>query len=84
MQFQADLLGIPVLRPAMVANTGRGAALLAGIGLGWWTPRDIARFASRPERMFSPRMNPSERRKLSRGWQDAVARVRTPRDGTAR
>ena len=77
MQFQADLLGIPVMRPAMVATTGKGAALLAGIGVGWWSPRDIERFIGRPERIFTPRMKPSERARLYAGWQDAVARVRT-------
>ncbi|MBI3083955.1 MAG: glycerol kinase GlpK [Candidatus Omnitrophica bacterium] len=77
MQFQADILGIPVLRPAMIANTGKGAALLAGIGIGWWTPRDIARFAGRPERVFTPRMRSAERARLYAGWQAAVARVRT-------
>ncbi len=77
MQFQADLLGIPVCRPALVANTGKGAALLAGVGLGWWTPREIARFVSRPERTFLPRMGPGERDRFYAGWRAAVDRVRT-------
>ena len=77
MQFQADLLGIPVSRPAMVANTGRGAALLAGIGLGWWTAAQAAATAGRPERVFHPRMRAAERRRRYAGWQEAVARVRT-------
>ena len=77
MQFQADLLGIPVMRPAIVANTGRGAAFLAGIGIGWWSPRQIERFIGRPEQVFHPKMAPAERRRLYAGWQDAVARVRT-------
>lgn len=77
MQFQADLLGIPVVRPAMVANTGKGVALLAGIGIGWWTARDVTRFVGRPERMFTPRMGASARERLYRGWLEAVARVRS-------
>ena len=77
MQFQADILGIPVLRPAMVANTGKGAALLAGIGIGWWKPNDIAQFVGRPENTFRPRMSSSERRHRYAGWQAAVERVRT-------
>ncbi|MBI3996727.1 MAG: glycerol kinase GlpK [Candidatus Omnitrophica bacterium] len=77
MQFQADILGIPVLRPAMVANTGKGAALLAGIGIGWWTPRQLATFAGTPEHRFLPRMRPAERARRYQGWQDAVARMRT-------
>nr|MBI4341763.1 glycerol kinase GlpK [Candidatus Omnitrophota bacterium] len=77
MQFQADILGIPVSRPAMVANTGKGAALLAGIGLGWWKPGDVERFVSRPERVFTPRMRDADRRRLCDGWREAVARVRS-------
>ncbi len=77
MQFQADLLGVPVVRPTMVANTGKGAALLAGIGIGWWKPRDIVSFIGRPERVFSPRMSEAARTTRYRGWQEAVARVRT-------
>jgi len=75
MQFQADLLGLPVERPAMVANTGKGAALLAGIGLGWWTPKDLSRFLGRPERTFRPTMSSTDRARRYAGWQDAVARV---------
>jgi glycerol kinase len=77
MQFQADILGIPILRPALIANTGRGAAFLAGIGIGWWTPGDIARLAGRPDRVFHPRMKRAERERLYDGWRSAVARVRS-------
>ena len=79
MQFQADLLGIPILRPSMVANTGKGAALLAGIGVGWWTPKEIERFVSRPEQAFRPRMGEALRRRLYDGWHEAVSRVRSHR-----
>jgi len=77
MQFQADILGIPILRPAMVANTGKGAALLAGIGIGRWSPRDVPRLVGRPDRMFRPAMRPAERERLYDGWRRAVARVRS-------
>jgi glycerol kinase len=77
MQFQADLLGLPILRPAMVANTGKGAALLAGIGIGRWSPRDVPRLIGRPDRIFTPRMRPAERERLYDGWRRAVARVRS-------
>ncbi len=83
LQFQADLLGMPVLRPAMLANTGRGAAFLAGVGIGWWTPRELARMAEHPERIFTPRMGAAERARLYRGWQQAVERVRSVRGGAA-
>ncbi len=77
MQFQADMLGIPVLRPAMIANTGKGAALLAGMQIGWWTRKDIHRLAGRAEHVFKPRMRRQEREKLYHGWQAAVSRIRT-------
>ncbi len=77
MQFQADLLGVPVLRPSTVANTGKGAALLAGVGLGWWTPRDLIRLAGTTERTFTPRMPTAARARRYDGWREAVARVRT-------
>ena len=95
MQFQADLLGVPVVRPAMVANTGRGAALLAGRGIGWWTARDLMALAGAPERLpasgrsaqariFRPRMGAAERDRRYRGWREAVARVRTHEPGSRR
>ena len=78
MQFQADILGRPIVRPAMIANTGKGAALLAGIGIGWWHPRQVSRFVGRPEQVFHPRMRSHERRARYEGWQAAIERVRTP------
>jgi glycerol kinase len=77
MQFQADVLGFEVVRPSLVANTARGAALLAGMGIGWWSPRDAARVAGRPERVFRPRMPRAQAQRLCAGWREAVARVRT-------
>jgi glycerol kinase len=77
MQFQADLLGIDVVRPAIVANTAKGAAILAGMGIGWYTARDVDGLMGRPDRVFRPRMGAAERDRLYRGWQAAVARVRT-------
>jgi glycerol kinase len=81
MQFQADVLGIPVARPAMVANTGKGAALLAGVELGWWSARELPRFVGASERRFTPRMNRRQRDARYAGWQDAVRRVRSEKAG---
>ncbi|MBI4353807.1 MAG: glycerol kinase GlpK [Candidatus Omnitrophica bacterium] len=67
MQFQADLLGCEVIRPRLIANTAKGAAVLAG----------MTRTSERPERIFRPRMSAAQRDRLYRGWQSAVARVRT-------
>ncbi len=77
MQFQADVLDFEVVRPSLVANTAKGAALLAGIGIGWWRPRDVACVAGRPERVFRPRMPRAQVQRLYAGWREAVARVRT-------
>ena len=77
MQFQADLLGVPVERPALVETTAVGAAQLAGLAVGFWqSPRELAG-TRRKDRRFRPRMAAERRDALYRGWRDAVARVRT-------
>jgi glycerol kinase len=74
-QFQADLLGIPVLRPAVTETTGLGAAFLAGVGAGLWTVDDVrARWAL--ERAFTPAMDAGTRETLYAGWRRAVDRAR--------
>lgn len=77
MQFQADILGIPVIRPGMVANTGRGAALLAGIGIGLWSPKQAVRLVAGQSRVFRPVMKNSQRERFYAGWKEAVSRVKT-------
>jgi glycerol kinase len=78
MQFQADVLGVPVDRPALVETTAAGAAFLAGLGVGLW--KDAASLAARRrrDRLFTPAMPPERREALYAGWKDAVARVRSP------
>jgi len=79
MQFQADILGIEVVRPKLIANTAKGAALLAGIGIGWWHPNRLEPLLGPPDRVFRPRMTPAERKRRYQGWKEAVERVRTKR-----
>ncbi len=79
MQFQADLLGIPVDRPANVETTAAGAALLAGLGAGVWPEPGALSRIRRTERRFEPTLAPARREELYAGWKDAVARVRTGR-----
>jgi glycerol kinase len=76
MQFQADLLGIPVERPAILETTAQGAAYLAGLATGFWgNVEEIAK--TRPEgQVFRPQMDPAKAGKLYRKWQDAVGRAR--------
>jgi glycerol kinase len=77
MQFQSDVLGVPVERPRLVETTGLGAALLAGLATGFWrSARELER-ARQIARRFRPRMKAAERDQLYRGWQAAVGRVRS-------
>jgi glycerol kinase len=77
MQFQADVLGVPVERPRLVETTAAGAAFLAGLGVGFWgSQAELAR-ARRLDRRFTPRMRAATREALYAGWRAAVARVRS-------
>jgi glycerol kinase len=75
-QFQADILGIPVVRPVVTETTALGAAYLAGLAVGFWkNEREIAS-QWQQEKRFEPRMKKSDRERLYEGWQEAVAKVR--------
>jgi glycerol kinase len=73
MQFQADLLGMTIERPAMVESTARGAAMLAGIGAGIWDRRDTIPEAPGGITRFRPRFGAKERSRLLQGWNRAVS-----------
>ena len=79
MQLQADLLGVPVDRPALVETTAAGAAFLAGIGSGFWPGPEALLGARRRERLFEPAMPAPERDRLYDGWKRAVGRVLSKR-----
>ncbi len=71
MQFQADILGVPVVLAESVETTALGAAYLAGVGVGERTISDIA--AARNERRrYEPRMSTDERSRLLAAWHDAL------------
>jgi len=74
LQFQADILGIPVVRPAMTESTALGAAFLAGLSTGVW--RDLAHINSLPqqEQRFEPRMGKSQVDALRSRWKEALSR----------
>ncbi len=75
MQFQADLLGIPVAVPEVNETTALGAALLAGVGAGVWSIEDVrARWRERVR--FEPRMGEAEREHLLDGWRRALRAAR--------
>jgi glycerol kinase len=75
MQFQADVLGVPVVLPEIAETTALGAAYLAGVGIGRWTVSDV-RGAWRERARHEPRMSEDERAQLLAGWADALARTR--------
>ncbi|HEX4838426.1 MAG TPA: FGGY-family carbohydrate kinase, partial [Solirubrobacteraceae bacterium] len=76
MQFQADLLGVPVVLPEITETTALGAAYLAGVGIGSWTVSDVGSRAARERTRYEPRMSEDLRSRLLAGWADALARAR--------
>jgi glycerol kinase len=76
MQFQADLLGIPVVRPALVETTAFGAAYLAGVQAGWWDAAGTTGGRPREQTRFTPALAPAARAALLADWRRAVERSR--------
>jgi len=75
MQFQADVLGAPVERPALLEVTAKGAAVLAGLATGFWSdPREVVDAADLT--VFEPRIDAAHRDDLYAGWKRAVERSR--------
>ena len=72
MQFQANVIGVPVCRPACVETTAFGAACLAGLAVGFWESRTALRQARRLGCRFEPKMPEAERKARLSGWQKAV------------
>jgi glycerol kinase len=75
MQFQADVLGVAISRPAVVETTALGAAFLAGLATGVWDGPDAIRAAWREERRFTPRAAPATVAAHLARWHDAVGRA---------
>jgi glycerol kinase len=76
MQFQADILGTPVERPAVTETTALGAAYLAGLATGFWRDQEEIAHNWQLERRFEPTMPAARRESLYRDWTRAVARTR--------
>ncbi len=72
MQFQSDMLGIPVLRPRIIEATARGSAFLAGLATGFWKDRSEIMESFDIDRRFEPELDQGTRETLYRGWQRAV------------
>ncbi len=75
MQLQADVAGIPVVRPRNVETTAMGAAYLAGLEAGIWSGRDEITEMADDERVFLPKMSPYDRQQRLGGWRRAVERT---------
>jgi glycerol kinase len=76
MQMQADLLGVPVVRPAVTETTALGAAYLAGLAVGFWKSVDEVTGQWRVDRRFEPQMAQSTARSLRHRWTAAVERAK--------
>lgn len=76
MQFQADLLGVPVVRPRVTETTALGAAYLAGLAVGFWPDRETIARQWRAERTFDPSMPDDRREALVHGWRRALERAK--------
>ena len=72
LQFQADILGLPVLRPRSTETTALGAAYLAGLAVGMWTSLDDIARQWCAERRFEPQMDAARRGELLAGWERAM------------
>ncbi|HTU78314.1 MAG TPA: glycerol kinase GlpK [Solirubrobacteraceae bacterium] len=74
MQFQADVLGVPVIRPRVTETTALGAAFAAGLAVGFWADESELRARWAPDRRWTPRLDERTREREYAQWQKAVAR----------
>ena len=76
MQFQADVLGVPVVRPQVTETTALGAAYLAGLATGFWAGPEDLRSKRKGDKRFEPKMTASDRAERRGIWQKAVERAK--------
>jgi glycerol kinase len=75
MQFQADILGVPVVRPVVAETTALGAAYAAGLATGFWANLDDLRKNWQEDRRWEPAMDADERDRQTRLWKKAVTKT---------
>jgi glycerol kinase len=75
LQFQADILGVPVVRPVVAETTALGAAYAAGLAVGFWSSLDELRANWQEDRRWTPSMDHAERDRLDRNWKKAVTKT---------
>ncbi|WP_166984934.1 glycerol kinase GlpK [Canibacter zhoujuaniae] len=74
MQFQADVLGVPVVRPVVAETTALGAAYAAGLAVGFWADKDELSANWQEDRRWEPQMEDAERDRLLRNWKKAITK----------
>jgi glycerol kinase len=74
MQFQSDILGVPVVRPQVIETTALGAAYLSGLAVGYWKDKEEIAQKWKVDREFSFNMDEKTKEKLYKGWKKAVSR----------
>ena len=75
MQFQADILGVPVIRPVVAETTALGAAYAAGLAVGYWSGEEDIRTNWAEDKRWEPSMDQGKRDKLYRKWRKAVTKT---------
>ncbi len=75
MQFQSDILGVPVIRPKVIETTALGAAYAAGLAVGFWATQDDIRANWAEGKRWEPQMSEAERERLYARWRQAVTRT---------
>jgi glycerol kinase len=76
MQFQADVLGVPLVRPRVTETTALGAAYLAGLAVGYWKDQAEIAAQQKPDQRFVPTMKKTERERLLGNWNRALKRAK--------
>ena len=76
MQFQSNLLDVPVVRPKVTETTALGAAYLAGLAVGYWKDQKQIAAQWQVDRRFTPEMKAAQRKQLEKGWRKALDRAR--------
>jgi glycerol kinase len=75
MQFQSDILGVPVIRPTVSETTALGAAYAAGLAVGFWDDLEALRANWNVDKTWQPKMDGETRKELYKGWLKAVERT---------
>ena len=75
MQFQSDVLGVPVIRPVVAETTALGAAYAAGLAVGYWKAVEDLRANWGKDKEWDPKMPAKQRDSLYKGWKKAVTRT---------